>query len=152
MPWPAITRSSSNACTNVALVASIWPPRGQGLVEADALEHDTGAVVAGRVFAIGESCGMKIVAAIPASRAAHATAWPWLPALAAATLAALSGVSVAIVHRAAILNAPVRCRVLRLQLHGPAAEPRERLGGIDRDARSRRSGPCGLQVREVGAL
>ena len=55
---------------------------------------------------------MKIVAAIPASRAAHATAWPWLPALAAATPAAFSSsVSDAIVFTAPrILNAPVRCR------------------------------------------
>ena len=37
------------------------------------------------ILAIGASCGMKIVAGIPASRAAHATAWPWLPALAATT-------------------------------------------------------------------
>ena len=41
---------------------------------------------------------MKIVAEIPASRAAHATAWPWLPALAATTPAARSASpSVAIV-------------------------------------------------------
>ena len=33
---------------------------------------------------------MKIVAGMPASRAAHATAWPWLPALAATTPAARS--------------------------------------------------------------
>jgi hypothetical protein len=34
---------------------------------------------------MGASCGMKILEAIPASRAAHATACPWLPALAATT-------------------------------------------------------------------
>ena len=55
---------------------------------------------------------MKTVAAIPASRAAHATAWPWLPALAATTPALRSsGVSEWIVLTAPrILNAPVRCR------------------------------------------
>ena len=55
---------------------------------------------------------MKTVAVIPASRAAHATAWPWLPALAATTPARRSsGVSEWIVLTAPrILNAPVRCR------------------------------------------
>src|SRR3954468_2863256 len=49
---------------------------------------------------------------MPASRAAHATAWPWLPALAATTPAArCSSVSVAIRLTAPrILNAPVRWR------------------------------------------
>ena len=74
---------------------------------------------------------MKIVAAIPASRAAQATAWPWLPALAATTPAARSaGVSDAIVFDgAADLERAGALEVLGLQLHaaGPR-EPRERLG------------------------
>ena len=55
---------------------------------------------------------MKIVACMPSSRAAHATAWPWLPALAATTPAARSsGDSVASVLTAPrILNEPVRWR------------------------------------------
>ena len=55
---------------------------------------------------------MNTVAAMPASRAAQATAWPWLPALAATTPATRSaGESVAIVLTAPrILNAPVRWR------------------------------------------
>ena len=55
---------------------------------------------------------MKTVAAIPASRAAHATAWPWLPALAATTPALRSSdVREWIVLTAPrILKAPVRCR------------------------------------------
>ena len=55
---------------------------------------------------------MKIVAGAPASRAAHATAWPWLPALAATTPASLScGPSVAIVlYAPRILKEPVRWR------------------------------------------
>ena len=55
---------------------------------------------------------MKIVASAPASRAAQATAWPWLPALAVTTPAACSsGVSGAILLTAPrILNAPVRWR------------------------------------------
>ncbi len=63
-------------------------------------------------FAIGASSGMKIVAAIPASRAAHATACPWLPALAATTPAERSaGESVAIVlYAPRILKEPVRWR------------------------------------------
>src|SRR5919202_138726 len=55
---------------------------------------------------------MKTVAWTPASRAAHATAWPWLPALAATTPAARSeSDNVAILLTAPrILNEPVRCR------------------------------------------
>ena len=63
-------------------------------------------------FAVGASCGMKIVAAIPASRAAQATAWPWFPALAATTPALRSfSPSVEIVlYAPRILNEPVRWR------------------------------------------
>src|SRR5438132_4950668 len=55
---------------------------------------------------------MKIVALMPASRAAHATAWPWLPALAATTPARRSPLeSVAILLTAPrTLNEPVRWR------------------------------------------
>src|SRR6516225_8117619 len=61
---------------------------------------------------MGASAGTKIVAAIPASRAAQATACPWLPALAATTPAARSAVpSVEILLKAPrILNEPVRWR------------------------------------------
>src|ERR671937_1398578 len=61
---------------------------------------------------MGASCGTKIVARAPAARAAHATAWPWLPALAATTPARLSSSeSVAILLTAPrTLKAPVRCR------------------------------------------
>src|SRR5713226_1162711 len=55
---------------------------------------------------------MKIVAGTPSARAAQATDWPWLPAVAATTPAARSAsVSVAILLTAPrILNEPVRCR------------------------------------------
>ena len=61
---------------------------------------------------MGASCGMKIVAEIPASRAAQATACPWFPALAATTPAARSfSPSVAIVlYAPRILKEPVRWR------------------------------------------
>ena len=60
---------------------------------------------------------MKIVAAIPASRAAHATACPWLPALAATTPAERSsGESDAIVlYAPRILKEPVRWRFSALR-------------------------------------
>ena len=60
---------------------------------------------------------MKIVAVIPASRAAQATAWPWLPALAATTPALRSSSpSVAIVlYAPRILNEPVRWRFSALR-------------------------------------
>src|SRR6266581_372229 len=61
---------------------------------------------------MGASCGMKTVAWTPTSRAAHATAWPWLPALAATTPTARSAAeSVASLFMAPrTLNEPVRCR------------------------------------------
>src|SRR5512133_4339744 len=56
--------------------------------------------------------GTKMRARTPSSRAAHATAWPWLPALAATTPAARSsGVSVdSLLTAPRTLNEPVRCR------------------------------------------
>ena len=85
-------------------------------------------------FAIGASSGMKIVAAIPASRAAHATACPWLPALAATTPAARSFgrerrdrvVGAADLERARALE------VLGLEEHRATGEPRERLRRVER--------------------
>ncbi len=55
---------------------------------------------------------MKMVALIPSSRAAQATAWPWLPALAATTPAARSSSpSVeSLLTAPRILKEPVRCR------------------------------------------
>src|SRR6476469_959091 len=55
---------------------------------------------------------MKTVAAIPSSRAANATAWPWLPALAAITPAARSASSSvdSLLTAPRILNDPVRWR------------------------------------------
>ena len=62
---------------------------------------------------------MKIVAWMPSSRAAQATAWPWLPALAAITPAARSsGESVAsLLNAPRILNEPVRWRFSALSTH-----------------------------------
>src|SRR5919108_2818837 len=55
---------------------------------------------------------MKIVASTPASRAAQATAWPWLPALAATTPARRSDSESAatVLTPPRILNEPVRWR------------------------------------------
>ena len=62
---------------------------------------------------------MKTVAAIPASRAAQATAWPWLPALAATTPArALLRLSVDLVDGAADLERAGALEVLGLQRTG----------------------------------
>ncbi len=68
--------------------------------------------VVASTFAIGASSGMKIVARVPASRAAHATACPWFPALAATTPASRSsGDSEEIVlYAPRILKEPVRWR------------------------------------------
>jgi len=61
-------------------------------------------------FAIGAVSGTKMRARIPSSRAAHATAWPWLPALAATTPAARSSDDsvLSLLTAPRILNAPVR--------------------------------------------
>src|SRR5579862_1258938 len=55
---------------------------------------------------------MKIVARTPRSRAAAATAWPWLPALAATTPAARSSADIvaSLLTAPRILNEPVRWR------------------------------------------
>src|SRR5579884_1457067 len=55
---------------------------------------------------------MKIVAAAPTDRAAHATAWPWLPALAATTPAARerSSSCAILLYAPRTLNEPVSCR------------------------------------------
>src|SRR5947208_6250699 len=55
---------------------------------------------------------IKIRAGAPSSRAAHATAWPWLPALAATTPAASRSGSrlKSLTYAPRILNEPVRCR------------------------------------------
>ena len=99
---------------------------------------------------------MKIVAAIPASRAAQATAWPWLPALAATTPAARSAaVSEAIVFTAPrILNEPVRWRFSAFSCTVRPGEPRERLGRVDRrDARDPGDPVArGLEVSECRCL
>jgi hypothetical protein len=73
-----MTRSSSNACTSVAPVASTW---AAAAATASSNPSPTSSVSppyarVASTFAIGASCGMKIVAGIRASRAAHATAWP----------------------------------------------------------------------------
>jgi hypothetical protein len=70
----------------------------------------------GSTFAIGVSAGMKIVASIPASRAAQATACPWFPAL-AATTPALRSASVrlsSLLTAPRILKEPVRWSVSAL--------------------------------------
>src|SRR3954452_5076928 len=66
---------------------------------------------------------MKIRAGAPSSRAAHATAWPWLPALAATTPAASSSGSrlESLTYAPRILNEPVRCRFSALRLTGRPA-------------------------------
>ena len=97
-------RASRQSCRH-AVAQRRLPPRSLAeLLDRAAVGR------AASTFAIGASSGMKIVAAIPASRAAQATAWPWLPALAATTPARRSPAeSVAIVlYAPRILNEPVR--------------------------------------------
>ena len=84
-------------------------------------------------LAIGASSGMKTVAVIPSSRAARATACPWLPALAATTPAArwLVVEQRELVRRAADLERPRALQVLGLEPDLTAGARRERVGAVD---------------------
>ena len=86
---------------------------------------------------------MKIVAEMPASRAAHATAWPWLPALAATTPAAPLRLAERRdrVVRAADLERARPLEVLRLEEHLAAR----------RAARTSRSGRAASRARRLQA-
>src|SRR5919199_1652521 len=99
---------------------------------------------------------MKIVARAPCSRAAHATACPWFPALAATTPAARSeSESVAILLTAPrILNAPVRCRFSAFSQTGrPATRPSvsELYTGVTRATPWRRARAASMSA-SVGVL
>jgi hypothetical protein len=114
VPCPAITSGSSNGCTNVAPVSSTYP-RAESRHSSSAGPVSSISAPYARVastFAIGASCGMKMRARAPTSRAAHATACPWLPALAATTPAARSASLSREMRLYAprTLNEPVRCR------------------------------------------
>ena len=76
----------------------------------------------------------RCVARMPASRAAHATACPWLPALAATTPAARSSCDEQrdAVDGAADLEGAGALEVLGLEQHLAARAARERLGDVDR--------------------
>ena len=95
---------------------------------------------------------MKIVAWIPSSRAAQATAWPWLPALAAITPAARSaGVSVASLLTAPrILNEPGALQVLGLQ-HASAGRSRARATPSRRRASRARASPIRSRAASMSA-
>ena len=154
VPWPAITRSSSNACTSVAPVRSTCAcaaaTASSKLSPASSVAPPYERVAS--TFAIGASCGMKIVAGIPASRAAHATAWPWLPALAATTPARRSVVAERRdrVVRAADLERARPLEVLGLEEDLAPGEPRERLRRIERRLARDAGEPlaCGLDVSD----
>src|SRR5437879_4636175 len=86
---------------------------------------------------------MKIVATAPISRAAHATACPWLPALAATTPAARSASPSCeiLLYAPRTLNDPVRCRFSALRKTSrPVIRVRvsERLIGVTRATPSSR--------------
>src|SRR5712692_7301235 len=105
---------------------------------------------------MGASAGTKIVAAIPASRAAQATACPWLPALAATTPPARSASpSVEILLKAPrILNEPVRCRFSALSATSrPASRENvsERKTGVTRATPSRQARAASMS-RRSGAV
>src|SRR5438067_1456415 len=94
---------------------------------------------------------MKIVAGIPASRAAQATAWPWFPALAATTPAARSASESVFILLTAprTLNAPVRWRFSALsQISRPARRENvsEPYTGVTRAIPSIRARACSMSA------
>src|SRR5262245_17465091 len=100
---------------------------------------------------------MKIVASIPASRAAQATAWPWLPAL-AATTPALRSVSLRepiLLTAPRILNEPVRCSVSAFSCTGrPVMRPKvsEAYRGVTRTPLPARRSRAASTSASVGAV
>ena len=68
VPWPATTRGSSNACTNVAPVDSTWSRAAATASSNPSPPSTTDAPYprAASTFAIGAPAGTKIVASIPA--------------------------------------------------------------------------------------
>ena len=99
---------------------------------------------------------MNTVAGIPTIRAASATPWAWLPALAATTPRARSASpSRAMrVYAPRILNEPVRWRFSHFSQHRPTAPRREVAGARDRrlrdDPGEERAG--GLHVGETNGM
>src|SRR5436190_16041967 len=92
---------------------------------------------------------MKIRAGAPSSRAAHATACPWLPALAATTPAArCSGSRLeSLTYAPRTLNEPVRCRFSALsRTDRPASRDSVSDGktGVTRATPSSRSRACSI--------
>ncbi len=136
VPCPAITCSSSKACTKVAPVCARRARarrRARRRSPRRRARSRRRSSSVGSTFAIGASSGMKIVAGMPSSRAAQATAWPWLPAQAATTPAARSAaVSVASRFMAPrILNEPVRCRFSAFSIVERPVSCEERVGAVD---------------------
>src|SRR5689334_16162922 len=100
---------------------------------------------------------MKIVASIPASRAAQATACPWLPALAATTPALRSdSLSDPILLTAPrILNEPVRCSVSAFRCTGrPVMRPKvsDAYSGVTRTPLPARRERAASTSASVGAV
>src|SRR5919108_5582508 len=95
---------------------------------------------------------MKIVASTPASRAAQATAWPWLPALAATTPARRSDSESAatVLTPPRILNEPVRWRFSAFSSTSrPAARESvsDQYTGVSRATPDRRARACSISGR-----
>src|SRR5215203_5622801 len=158
VPWPAMTCGSSNGWMNVA-------PRSSTSAMAAAIASSNRSpsrissdpyVRQASTFAIGASCGTKIRAWTPAWRAAHATAWPWLPALAATTPASRSASERRESRFTAprTLNAPVRWRFSALsQTSRPAMRDKvsELYTGVSRATPAIRSRASRMSAA-VGAI
>src|SRR5919201_2599405 len=91
-------------------------------------------------------------AGIPASRAAHATAWPWLPALAATTPAARSASEsvCSLLTAPRTLNAPVRWRFSAFSQTGREASREsvsEPYTGVTRAIPRRRARAASMSAR-----
>ena len=150
VPWPAITARPRTRGRSVAPSRRRCgaPRRARRRSPHPRARRPRRSCASRSTFAIGASCGMKIVAAIPSSRAAHATAWPWLPALAAITPAARSASpsDASLLTAPRILNEPVRCRFSALsqtvaRRRAATAPPSRRRASRARGRRSGRARP-----------
>src|SRR4051795_6428301 len=100
---------------------------------------------------------MKIRAGAPAARAAHATAWPWLPALAATTPAArsTSAMTASLLTAPRSLNDPVRWRfsafrdTSRPAMRENVSEPKT---GVTRTAAPTRSRAASIAARSGASI
>ena len=135
VPWPATTRGSSKACTNVAPVDSTWSRAAATASSNPSPPRTTDAPYprAASTFAIGAPAGTKIVASIPARRGGPRDGLPVVPG--ARGHDSLPALLVTQLHDrvvgAADLERARQLEVLGLERHLAPGQPADRPGRED---------------------